>query len=120
LPSLDHHEELVEIPGVAHPPSSSAKRPCILSAEGPTPLSDRLVGDGDASLGEQIFGISKAQAEAMVEPHRVTDNLGWESVSVVIGGVGQLCQLPAQLNNASRRAKSLREAATIHSSHLRS
>jgi hypothetical protein len=86
LSSLDRQEELVQIPGVAHPASSGPKRPRILSAEGPTPLSDRLVGDGDSSLSEQIFSIPKAQTEAMVEPHRVPDNLGWESVSVVIRG----------------------------------
>ena len=67
-------EDFVQIPGVAHPPVSAPQRPRIRRAEDPTPLSNRPVGHGDAALGEQIFNISEAQADAMVEPHCVTDD----------------------------------------------
>ena len=83
LPSLDVHEQLVQIPRVANPGASAPERPRIRWIEGLTPLSDRLVGDGDAALGEQILSISKAQAEAMVESDRVADNLGRKPVTAV-------------------------------------
>jgi hypothetical protein len=47
--------------------------------------------------------ISKAQAETMAEPHRMTNNRGWESVSVVVGSGARhrsTLQLPPRLDNA--------------------
>ena len=52
-------------------------------ADGPTPRSNRLVGYGAAALAEQSFTISDAHADAMVEPHGLTDHFGQDSVSVV-------------------------------------
>jgi hypothetical protein len=60
----------------------------VLRTEPPTPLSNRLVGDGDAALSEEIFGISKAHTEPVVEPNGVTDDFRRESVAVVAGGQG--------------------------------
>ena len=39
--------------------------------------------DGNTSLGQQIFDISMAQVETVVEPHRVTDDLRWKSMSFI-------------------------------------
>ena len=44
------------------------------------PLPNRLVGDRHASLREEIFGIAEAEAEPMVEPDRVADDVGRESI----------------------------------------
>ena len=41
-----------------------------------TPQSDRLVGQGDAALGDKVFHIPEAEGESMIEPHSVTDDLG--------------------------------------------
>ena len=37
----------------------------------------------EKSLGEEVLNVKEAQAEAAVEPNRVADDLGRESVSVV-------------------------------------
>ena len=42
LPTLDVHEEFVQIPRVAHAAVPSPKRTRILRTEGPTPLPNRL------------------------------------------------------------------------------
>ena len=42
-------------------------------------------GYRDASLSEEIFHLSRAQAEAKVEPHSVSDDVRRESVAVVAG-----------------------------------
>ena len=47
-----------------------------------------LVRDGDAPLREEIFHISEAQAETVIQSNGVTDDLRWESVSVVAARVG--------------------------------
>ncbi len=39
-------------------------------------LSDRLVADAEASLGEQILNVAKAQVETKIQPHGVSDDLG--------------------------------------------
>ena len=39
--------------------------------------------DGNPSLAQQIFQFSMAQVEAVVEPHRVTDDLRGKSMSLV-------------------------------------
>jgi hypothetical protein len=93
---LNVHKEFVQVPGIAQPSLSAPEPTGIRRTERPTPLSDRLVGHGDAPLGEEIFGISEAQTEPVVQPDRVTDDLGWESVAVVAGGtVGHPPTLPA-------------------------
>src|SRR5689334_14514663 len=44
-------------------------------AEAQAPLADALVADHDAALGQDQFDIAQAQAEAVIEPHRVLDDL---------------------------------------------
>jgi hypothetical protein len=61
----------------------SLQPPGVLRSELDTPQPDRFVADSNTSLGQQIFDISVAQGEAVVEPHRVTDNLRWKPVSLV-------------------------------------
>jgi hypothetical protein len=43
--------------------------------------------DGDASLGEDQFYIPQAQAEHVVQPHSVADDLCREAVSRISGWV---------------------------------
>ena len=45
------------------------------------PSSNRFIGDVQPALGEQILDIAEAQGEAKVQPHRVSDDVGGESVA---------------------------------------
>ena len=85
---LDLHEEFVQVPRVTHAASPPSPRARVLSSERLTPCSNRLVRHGDAPLGQKVFGVPEAQAEPVVQPDRVTDDLGRKSVSVVAGGLG--------------------------------
>jgi len=80
LPTLDGHEQFVQVPGVAQASSAPSERTRVLRTEGPTPLPNRLVGDGDAPLSEEIFGIAEAQTEPVVVPDGVTNDVPRESV----------------------------------------
>jgi hypothetical protein len=96
LATLDVHEEFVQVPRVAQASLPAPEDPGVRRTEPPTPLPNRLVGHGDAPLGEEIFGISEAQTETVVEPDGVTDDFWRKSVSVVAGGMaGHRPTLPA-------------------------
>jgi hypothetical protein len=76
LATLDIHERLVQVPRVAQASLPAPEDPGVLGTERLTPLPNRLVGHGDAPLGEEIFSISEAQTETMVKPDGVTDISG--------------------------------------------
>lgn len=81
--TLNLHEELVQVPRVAQTTFSPLERTSVLRPELSTPLTDGLVGDDDSPLSEEIFDVSQAQTETMVEPDSLTDDLWWESESAV-------------------------------------
>ena len=83
--SLDRDEHLVKIPGVSHPTAAAPQPPRVDRTEPLAPLPNSLVGDRHASLREEIFDIAEAEAEPMVEPDRVADDVGRASISVIAG-----------------------------------
>ena len=85
--AVNSNENLIHVPVVAQPPLSSLQLPSIVETEFLTPLPDRLIGDDDAALGEKIFDIPETQAEAMISPHRIADDLGRETIPGVTNAV---------------------------------
>jgi hypothetical protein len=55
----------------------------VFGSELDAPESDGLVTDCDAALSEEIFDISMAQVEPIVEPDGVGDDIRRESVALV-------------------------------------
>jgi hypothetical protein len=55
----------------------------VSSAKLDTPESDGFVADTNASFCEQVFDITTAWVESMVEPNRVTDDVGTKSVTPI-------------------------------------
>jgi hypothetical protein len=86
--SLDVHEELIQVPDVSEPSLPTPESPGVVWAELPTPLPDGLVGDDDSSFRQELLNVSEAQAESMVQPDAVTDDLRREPVSVVAASIG--------------------------------
>ena len=83
LLAVDSNEDLIQVPVVAQPSLSSLQFPSIVRTELLTPLPDRLIGHDDSALGEKILDISEAQAEAMISPDRIADDLGRETIAGV-------------------------------------
>ena len=81
--ALDLNEDLIDeesIPVALVPPSKS------LGVFGPkldTPQPDRFVADRDSAIGHEIFGVTTAQIEAVIEPDCVLDDLSRETVTFV-------------------------------------
>ena len=59
------------------PPKSSS----ISWVELQRPVSNSLVRDGDATLGEQVFYVVKTEREPMVQPDGVTDDFRRKTVA---------------------------------------
>jgi hypothetical protein len=49
------------------------------------PMTEGLVGQHDSALSQQLFDITIAERESIVEPDRVADNLGRKSLALVRG-----------------------------------
>jgi transcriptional regulator with XRE-family HTH domain len=48
-----------------------------------TPDSNRFIRDDNSAFGEKILDISEAQAEAMINPHGIADDLWRETMTVI-------------------------------------
>ena len=86
LATIEDDEHLIEIPRVAETSAPPPEPSCIRGPERPRPPSDRLIGDRDTPLGQEVLNISQTETEAKVEPDRVSDDLGWKSITVIARG----------------------------------
>ena len=85
LPSLLLHPSLPETWGWRECFRRPLRPAGILRAERPAPVADGLVGDGDSTLRQEVLDVSEAQAEPVVQPDGVADDLGWEPMTAVAG-----------------------------------
>ena len=65
--TTDGDEEFIDVPDVAESALFPTQSSGVGGTEFLTPVSDRFIGDKDSSLREQVFYVSKAQGEPMVE-----------------------------------------------------
>jgi hypothetical protein len=80
--AADLQRNLVHMPFVAGAYPSAAQHGREGGAELGAPLSDRLVADDEAALGEQVLHVTEAEVEAKVQPH-VLDDLRREAVAAI-------------------------------------
>ena len=69
--ALDLQEHFIEVPGVARSRPPLAEPAGKVGAEPEAPLSDALMTDNDAALGQHQLHVAQAQAEKVVQPHGV-------------------------------------------------
>ena len=84
--AADAQEHLVEEPFVARPWPAPLQRVGELPAEAQAPLADGLVADHDPARGENGLDVAQAEAEAVIEPHRVLDHLSREAEAAIRAG----------------------------------
>jgi len=83
LHALDPDEDLVQMPFVAGLRPAAAQTVGEALAELLAPPPYRLIGDHDAPLSQEQLDIPEAEAERMIQPHCVADDLRGEAVAVV-------------------------------------
>ena len=77
--AIDRDKDFVQEPRIAETAQSPFQSPCVLGTELPVPS---LVGHPDSSFGQQILDIPEADAESVVAPDCVADDVGRKPVSV--------------------------------------
>ena len=83
LHALDPDEDLVHVPLVPWPWPAASQAVGETRAEFLAPASHRLVGDDDAALSQDQLNIPQAEAEHVVQPDGVADDLGGKPMAVV-------------------------------------
>ena len=86
LHALDPDEHLIEVPLVSWPRPAAAQAIGEIRAEFLAPPSHRFVGDDNAALSQDQLHIAQAEAEYVVQPHGMADDLGRKPMTIV--GVG--------------------------------
>jgi len=77
------HEDLIDIESIAITLVFPLQASGIFGSELDTPEPDCFITDSNSTLGEEIFDISIAEIEPVVQPDCVTDDIWWESVAFV-------------------------------------
>ena len=75
--AVDFYEDLIDVESIAVTPVLSLQSACVNGAKFDAPETDCFSGDSDASFGEEIFNISVAQIEAVVEPESLPHEVLW-------------------------------------------
>jgi hypothetical protein len=83
LDSLNSDEHFIHMPLIAwpRPPATHAAREGLTKLLAPAPHA--LVGHRHAAFGENQLDVAETEAEDMIQPHSVADDLGREAVAVV-------------------------------------
>ena len=79
----DGDEGFVDTPGFAERAFSALEPSAETGAELQTPAANRLIRYLNTPLGKEIFDISEAQVESMIQPDGVADDFGRKLVAVI-------------------------------------
>jgi hypothetical protein len=85
LCTIDGEDDFIEMPLVTGLCSPSAQLIGVRLAKSAAPLPDRFIGEYDPARCQQFFQVAIAEGEAILEPNRVTNNLGRETIPLVCG-----------------------------------
>ena len=72
LPALNPHEQFINVPNIAQPTLLLSNRLGVLGAEFEAPATNSLMGNQDATFGQQMLDISQTEGEMVVKPYGVT------------------------------------------------
>jgi len=87
LLATDADEHLVHEPFVARPWPAPSQRGGEHPTEAQAPVTDALVADHDAACGQDQFDVTPAEAEAVIQPDCVLDDLGGKAKAPI--GIGR-------------------------------
>jgi hypothetical protein len=82
LHALDPDEHLVEVPFVPRPRTATSQTAGKGLAEFLAPATNGLIGHDNATFSQKQFNIPQAEAEHMVQPDSMTDDLGGEAMTI--------------------------------------
>ena len=83
LNALDPDEHLIEVPLVSRPRPTASQTMGKALAKFPTPAPHRLIGHNDAPFSQEQFHVAQTEAEHVIQPHSVADDLRGKAVAVM-------------------------------------
>jgi hypothetical protein len=83
LHSLDPDEHLIHVPLVPRSWPAAAQAICECLAKLLAPPTNRLIRDDNATFSQKQLNITQTEAEHVVQPHSMADDLGGKAVAVV-------------------------------------
>jgi hypothetical protein len=94
--AVDLQVHLIHVPSITRLRATLAQLGCESRAEAEAPPADALVADHQASLGEKQLNVLRAQAEEVIKPDCMPDDLSREAIPRVSGGIGRHLAILAQ------------------------
>ena len=98
LHTVQAEKHLIQMPRIAWPRPASMQPPGKVSTELAAPEADALVGDHHAPFSQDQFDVAQAEAEQMIQPYSMADDLAREAVAVIqqwlSGHAGSLAGVP--------------------------
>jgi hypothetical protein len=88
LHALNPDEHLIQMPLVTGPRTTAAQAFGKALAKFLAPAPNGLIGDDDATLGQQELNIPQAEAEHVIQPDSMADDLGGKAMAVARVGRG--------------------------------
>jgi hypothetical protein len=85
--TADADEHLIQVPGIAGLRSSPAQPPREIGTEVQAPMSDALVCHDDASFGQDQLDVAQAEAEYVIPPDGIADDLGRKPMPRICRGL---------------------------------
>jgi hypothetical protein len=85
LLSSDLHEQLVNMLSIAQLGPLSSQGSGVLGSELQAPEANGFVSNNNATLGQDVLNVAKAQCESVVQPDGASNDLGRETVAFVAG-----------------------------------
>jgi hypothetical protein len=86
--AVDFQEKLIQMPSITEATLPPLQFPGVVTTKLLTPMSNRFVGNNDASLCQQIFDVTETQAETMIKPDGMADDFRGEPMAVIARTTG--------------------------------
>jgi len=79
--AIDLHKDFIDVECITIAMVLALQTASIDGSEFYAPQANRFATDGDTSLGKEIFNVTMAQIESVVEPDGITNDIGWGAPS---------------------------------------
>src|SRR5882724_3063907 len=83
--TVDANENFIQVPGVARSRPPAMQAPRVFGTKLVAPVADALPRHQDATLGQDEFDVPEAEAEQMIQPYGVADDLSLKAMAAIQG-----------------------------------
>ena len=85
--AMDRKKHLIQMPFVPRLRATAPQPIGVILPKLPTPLTDGFMGHGDAAFKQELFHVTVAQGEAIIEPDPMANDFSGKPVVFVTLGI---------------------------------